>query len=51
LVVAGPGSDLSEEPVWGREPVALESESCPRCLPGPVSDFVAVARTASLSIV
>jgi len=31
---AGPGSGLSEEPVWGCEPVALESESLPRCPPG-----------------
>jgi hypothetical protein len=36
-VVAGPGSDLSEELVWGCEPVALESEPLPRCPPGPVS--------------
>ena len=34
---AGPGSGLSEEPVWGCEPVALESESLPRCPPGPVA--------------
>jgi hypothetical protein len=25
--VAGPGSGFSEEPVWGCEPVALETES------------------------
>jgi hypothetical protein len=48
LVLAGPGSDLSEELVRGCEPVALESESFPRCPPGPV--LVRVAR-ASLSIV
>jgi hypothetical protein len=27
--VAGPGSDLSEEPVWGCEPVALECRRSP----------------------
>lgn len=32
-VVAGPGSGLSEELVWGCEPAALESESLPRCPP------------------
>ena len=26
---ARPGSDLSEEPVWGRDPAALETESLP----------------------
>ena len=36
LVVAGPGSGLSEELVWGCEPAALETESLPRCPPGPV---------------
>ena len=35
LRVAGPGSGLSEEPVLGCEPVALESESFPCCPPGP----------------
>src|SRR6478735_10368027 len=40
LVVTGPGSGLSEEPVWGREPAALESESLPRCPPGPVTACV-----------
>src|SRR3954466_9217268 len=44
--VAGPGSGLSEEPVWGCEPVALEGESFPRCPPGPVLDVV----RASVSI-
>lgn len=33
LVFGGSGSDSSEEPVWGCEPVAPESESCPRCPP------------------
>ena len=36
LAVAGPGSDLSEELVWGCEPAVLESETVPRCPPGPV---------------
>jgi hypothetical protein len=36
LVPAGPGSGLSEVPVWGCEPVAMESESLPRCPPGLV---------------
>ena len=36
-MVTGPGSGLSEEPVWGCEPVALESESLPRCPPVPVT--------------
>ena len=36
LVLAGPGRGLSEGLVWGLEPVALESESLPRCPPGPV---------------
>ena len=40
LVVAGPGSGLSEEPVWGCEPVTLESESLPWCPPGPVPERV-----------
>ena len=34
--MAGPGSGLSEELVWGCEPAALESESLPRCPPGLV---------------
>jgi hypothetical protein len=34
--LAGPGSGLSEVPVWGCEPVALESVVVPRCRPGPV---------------
>jgi hypothetical protein len=46
-VVAGPGSGLSEVPVWGCEPVALESESLPRCPPG----LVVMAWAASLSMV
>ena len=45
-LMAGPGSGLSEEPVWGCEPVALESESSPRCPPGPVIAWA----IASLSI-
>jgi hypothetical protein len=36
-LVAGPGSGFSEEPALGCEPVALESESCPVCPPGPVT--------------
>ena len=36
LVLTGPGSDFSEEPVWGSEPATLESVSFPRCPPGPV---------------
>ena len=47
LLVAGPGSGLSEELVWGCEPAALESESLPCCPPGPV----AMCRAASLTIV
>ncbi len=35
--VAGLGSDLSEEPVWGCEPVALDCVAVPGCPPGPVS--------------
>jgi hypothetical protein len=49
--LAGPGSDLSEEPVWGCEPAALESESFPRCPPGPVLVVAPMVRTASLSMV
>jgi hypothetical protein len=49
--LAGPGSDLSEEPVWGCEPAALESESFPRCPPGPVVVVAPVVRTASMSMV
>ena len=37
LGLAGPGSDLSEEPVSGCEPVPLESETLPECPPGPVA--------------
>jgi hypothetical protein len=36
-LAAGPGSGLSEEPIWGCESAALESESFPRCPPGPVA--------------
>jgi hypothetical protein len=32
-VVAGPGSDWSEEPVWGCEPVTLGLEAASRCPP------------------
>ena len=49
--MAGPGSDLSEELVWGCEPAALESESFPRCPPGPVLDMALVVRTVSLIMV
>ena len=38
MLVAGPGSGLSEESALGRESVALESESLPRCPPGPVAE-------------
>jgi hypothetical protein len=41
-VMAGPGSDLSEEPVRGCEPATLDSVAVPRCPPGPV-----IARIAS----
>ena len=44
--LAGPGRGLSEEPALGCESVTLESESFPRCLPGPVPECV----IASLSI-
>jgi hypothetical protein len=46
LRVAGPGSDFSEELVWGCEPAALESEPFPRCPPGPV--LVLVTRSSSM---
>jgi hypothetical protein len=36
-VLAGPGSDFSEEPVWGCELVTLEFVDVPRCPPGPVA--------------
>ena len=46
---------MSEELVWGCEPVALESESLPRCPPGPVLCVALLAgwmvRTASSSMV
>jgi hypothetical protein len=51
LVVAGPGSDWSEELVWGCEPAALKSETFPRCPPGPVPASVAFVATRSSSIV
>jgi hypothetical protein len=35
--LAGPGSGLSEVPVWGCEPATLESVVVPRCPPGPVT--------------
>jgi hypothetical protein len=35
--MARPGSGLFEVPLWGCEPVTLESESLPRCPPGPVT--------------
>ena len=38
---------MSEVPVWGCEPVALESESSHRCPPG----LVAICRAASLTMV
>ena len=44
--LADPGSDLSEELVWGCEPAALESETFPRCPPGPVP--VPVTRSSSM---
>ena len=49
--LAGPGSGLSEEPALGCEPVALESESCPVCPPGPVLDLLTVAVITSSSMV
>ncbi len=50
-VLADPGSGLSEELVWGCEPAALESESFPRCPPGPGLVGGSVVLTASLSMV
>ena len=44
-VVAGPGSDLFEEPVAGCEPVALDFVVAPECPPGLV-----IKRTASLTM-
>ena len=44
-VVAGPGSDLFEEPVAGCEPVALDFLVAPECPPGLV-----IKRTASLTM-
>jgi hypothetical protein len=38
-VLAGPGSDLSEEPVWECEPVTLELGDVSQCPPGPVTDL------------
>jgi hypothetical protein len=35
--VTGPGSDLSEVPVVGCEPAALEPVAVPRCPPGPAA--------------
>ena len=35
-LVAGPGVACPKSRCWGCEPVALESESSPRCPPGPV---------------
>src|SRR5262245_31779608 len=43
-VVAGSGSDLSEEPVLGCEPVTLEPGTLPGWPPGPV--FCAVTRSS-----
>jgi hypothetical protein len=40
-ILAGSGSGFSEEPVWGCEPVALESEPFPVALPGPPPHAVA----------
>ena len=45
-MVAGPGSDWSEVPVWGCEPAALDVSVAPRCPPEPVPS----AATASSSI-
>src|SRR6186997_1630815 len=47
LVLDGLWCGFSEEPVWGCEPAALESESLPRCPPEPVT----FSFTASSSIV
>ncbi len=41
LLVAGPGSGLSEEPALGCEPVALGVRVVARCPPGPVAAEVA----------
>lgn len=35
MLPGGPGSDSSEEPVWGCEPAALDRSDAPRCPPGP----------------
>jgi hypothetical protein len=43
-LVAGPGSDLSEESASGFEPAALESGAAPECPPGP--DRAARARAS-----
>lgn len=45
LGVTGPGSGLSEELVWGCEPVALETESLPGCPPGSVLSVFARSST------
>jgi hypothetical protein len=50
VVVAGPGSGLSEEPTLGCESVTLESESFPCCPPGSVPVGINVCVIASLSI-
>ena len=46
MVLAGLGSDLSEEPALGCEPVALEIESLPGCPPRPV--FCAATRSSRM---
>ncbi len=37
LASAGPGSDLSEEPASGFQPVALDYVDAPTCPPGPAA--------------
>jgi len=37
LLLAGPGSDLSEEPAMGLRSAALDFVAAPTCPPGPVS--------------
>ena len=51
LVLDGFGCGFSEELVWGCEPAALESESLPRCPPGPVPELFAACAAASSSMV
>ena len=51
MVLDGFGCGFSEELVGGCEPAALESESLPRCPPGPVPELFAACAAASSSMV